>query len=117
MILTSCREDVFLLDGGVQLERQLRRGAQKSLDDRGAFEGIPVRGQDALRLANFPLHLCPRSLLQLDLSGDGDIRLFLFTCLKIDHQSLKTPEEEREVCVRVSEVMFSHQQRAVRCWV
>lgn len=91
--LTSWREEVFLLDGGVQLERQLRRRAQKSLDDRDTFEGVPVSSQVALRLADFPLHGHPLPLLQTDLPGDGDVRLFLFTRLEIDHQSLETPED------------------------
>ncbi len=90
VILTSCREKVFLLDGGVQLERQLRRGAQESLDDRGAFKSIPVSGQNALRLADFPLHLRLLSLLQTELPGNGDIRLLLSTRFEIDHQSLDT---------------------------
>lgn len=93
LILTSFIEYVFLLDGGVQLERQLRCGAQKSLDDRGAFEGISVSGEDALRLADFPLHGRPLALLQSDLPGNGDVRLLFFTGLEIDHQSLETPED------------------------
>lgn len=48
VILTSCREHVLLLDSGVQLESELRRGAQESLDDGGTFEGVPVHGQNAL---------------------------------------------------------------------
>ena len=93
MALTSHREEVFLLDGGVQLERQLRRGAQKRLDDRGALEGVPVSGQRALRLADLPLHGRPLPLLQADLPGDGDVRLLPLTCLEVNHQSLETPEE------------------------
>lgn len=93
VILTSCREHVFLLDGGIQLERQLRCGAQKSLDDCSAFEGISVSGEDALRLAYFPLHGRPLSLLHPDLPGNGDVRLLLSTRLEIDHQSLETPED------------------------
>ena len=113
IILTSDREEeVFLLDAGIQLKRQLRGGAQKRLDDCSAFEGIPVSGQDALRLADFPLHGRLLPLLQIDFPGDGDVRLLLFTCFVVDHQGLKTPEEIK----RGSEsgVTFSHQQRAVQ---
>jgi len=92
VLLTSYREDVFLLDGGVQLKRQLRCGAQESLDDRCALEGVPVHGQSALRLADFQLHGRLLPLLEADLSRDGDIRLLLFTCLEIDHQGFTTPE-------------------------
>lgn len=53
VFLTSRVEHVFLLDGGVQLQGQLRRGAQEGLNDGGAFEGVPVDGQHALRLADF----------------------------------------------------------------
>lgn len=72
-------------------------------------------GQVALRLADFPLHGHPLSLLQTDLPGDGDVRLLLFTRLEINHQSLETPEDEMKVTE--SGVIFSHQQRAVRCYV
>lgn len=73
----------------------MRRGAQKSLDDRGALERVPVCGQVPLRLSNFQLH---ESLpfLQTDLPGDGDVRLLAFTRLEIDHQCLKTPGQRAE---------------------
>lgn len=87
-------DEVLLLDGGVQLQRQLGRGAQKGLDDRRAFEGVPVRGQIALRLSDFPLHKS-LALLQADLPGYGDVRLFPFTRLEIHHQRLDTPEDAR----------------------
>lgn len=93
VILTSRRQHVLLLDGGVQLQRELRRGAQKGLDDGGAFEGVPVRGEGALRLAYFPLHRRALALLQADLPGDGDVGLLLLTCLEVDHQGLEAPAD------------------------
>lgn len=71
----------------------MRRGAQKGLDDCGAFEGVSVSGQGALRLSDFPLHGHPLPLLQTELPGDSDVRLLPSTRLEIDNQSLDTPED------------------------
>lgn len=89
--LTSDGKQVFLLDGGVQLQCELRRGAQESLDDGGAFEGIAVHGQDSLRLADFPLHGRALPFLQADLPGDGHIGLLPFTRPEVDHKGLDAP--------------------------
>lgn len=91
VFLTSDVKHVLLLDGGVQLQCELRRGAQKRLDDGGAFKGVPVHGQDALRLANFPLHRRSQALLQADLPGDGHIRLLPLPRLEVDHEGLGAP--------------------------
>lgn len=92
VILTSVGLGIFFLDGGVELERQLRCGAQERLNDCGAFEGVPVSRQVALRLADLQLHGRLLPFLQTDLPGDGDVRLLPFAGLEIDHQSLQTPE-------------------------
>lgn len=52
-------------------------------------------------MSDFPLHGFPLSLLQADLSGDGDVRLLLSTCLEINDQGLNAPEEMREEGVRL----------------
>lgn len=82
---------VLLLDGGVQLQCELRRGAQESLDDGGAFEGVPVHGQDALCLAYFPFHGRSLTLLQADLPGDSHIGLLRLARLEVDHEGLSAP--------------------------
>lgn len=94
--LTSQRHHVFLLDGGVELQRQLRGGAQESLDDCGALEGIPVCGQFAFRLADLPLHGRVLAFLQLDLPGDGDVWFLLLSSFEIHPESLETPAGENE---------------------
>lgn len=96
VFLTSDGEHVLLLDGGVQLQRELRRGAQERLDDGGAFEGVPVHGQDALRLANLPLHGRALAPLQADLPGDGHIGLLLRARLEVDHEGLCAPADTAE---------------------
>lgn len=94
IFLTSNVKHVLLLDGGVQLQCELRRGAQEGLDDGGAFEGVPVHGQDALRLAYFPLHWRALPFLQADLPGDGHIGLLPLTCLEVDHEGLGAPARD-----------------------
>lgn len=118
VFLTSDGEHVLLLDGGVQLQRELWRGAQERLDDGGAFEGVPVHGQDALRLANLPLHGRALAPLQADLPGDGHIGLLLLTRLEVDHEGLCAPAgtQPREG-VAVSGVTLFYQQRAVQGYI
>lgn len=89
--LTSDVRRVLLLDGGVQLQCELRRGAEESLDDGSAFECVPVHGQNALRLANFPLHVRALPFLQADLPGNSHIRLLPLTRLEVNHEGLGAP--------------------------
>lgn len=94
--LTSDGQQVLLLDGGVQLQRELRRGAQESLDDGRAFEGVPVHGQNALGLPYFPLHGRGLPFLHAELPGDGDIGLLPLTRPEVDHESLDAPADTAE---------------------
>lgn len=84
-------EDVFLLDGGVQLQGELWRGAQEGLDDGRALEGVAVDSQLALRVADLPLHGQALVLLQLHLAADGHVRLLLLPRPEVRHQRLDAP--------------------------
>lgn len=75
--LTSGNRDVLLQDADVELEGELRGGAQEGLDDGHALEGVAVRGQPALRVAHLLLHLHLVALPQPPLAGDGDVGLLL----------------------------------------
>lgn len=74
---TSGGRDILLQDADVELDGELRRGAQEGLDDRHTLEGIAVRGQPPLRVAHLLLHLHLVALSQPPLAGDGDVGLLL----------------------------------------
>lgn len=62
----------------------------------GAFEGVPVCSQDALRAADFALGASALAPLQVNLPGDCHVRLFLPASLEVHHQGIKTPAETSE---------------------
>lgn len=73
--LTSCNGDILLQDADVELQGELRGGAQEGLDDGHALEGVAVGGQPAHRVAHLLLQLHFITLAQPPLARDGDVGL------------------------------------------
>jgi len=94
--LTSGGRDVLLQDADVELEGELRRGAQEGLDDSHALEGVAVRGQPPLRVSHLLLHLHLVALPQVPLAGDGDVGLLLLPRPAVHDQGLHAPAGMRQ---------------------
>lgn len=89
--LTSGGGDVLLQDADVELQGELRGGAQEGLDDRHALEGVAVGGQPAHGVAHLLLHLHRIALPQPPLARDGDVGLLLPPRPAVHHQGLHAP--------------------------
>lgn len=95
LFLTSPNGHILLQHTDVELQCELRGGAQEGLNDGGSSESGSVSHQLALGLPDFMFHLLglatPRHLF---LPSDGDIWLLHLPRASIDTKGVQTPEEK-----------------------